>query len=118
MAKRLLFSTCASDAVESCSFLGIAFQFGVTGVADCMREALFQAFHRDQSVRNNLAVVYKEIYLSTDDNKSSRQIAVARANHLIDLMKKLQPGQSPALTQLIATWYKNEELNNELLQVI
>lgn len=84
-----------------------------------MREALFQAFHRDQSVRNNLAVVYKEIYLNTDDNKkSSRQAAVARANNLIDLLKKLQPGQSPALTELVTTWYKNEELNNELLQVI
>nr|XP_012231606.1 PREDICTED: condensin complex subunit 1 isoform X2 [Linepithema humile] len=118
MAKRLLFSTCASDAVESCTFLGIAFQFGVTGAADCMRETLFQAFHRDQSVRNNLAAVYKEIYLTSDDKKSTRQIAVTRANHLINLMKKLQPGQSPALTQLIVTWYKNEELNSELLQVL
>ncbi|XP_011702254.1 PREDICTED: condensin complex subunit 1 isoform X2 [Wasmannia auropunctata] len=120
MAEKLLFSTSAGDAVESCTFLGTAFQFGVTGAAHSMREALFQVFHRDQSVRNNVAEVYKEIYLdNTNNNKrSSRQIAVARANRLIELLKELKPGQSPALTLLIVTWYENGELNSELLQVL
>lgn len=119
IAEKLLFSTCAGDAVESCTFLGIASQFGVTGAVNCVRNALFQVFHRDQSVRNNVALVYKEIYLDTDNNKrSNRQIAVTRANRLISFIKELQPGQSPALTELIATWYKNGDLNNELLQVI
>lgn len=118
MARKLLFSTSAGDAVESCTFLGTAFQFGVTGAADSMREALFQVFHRDQSVRNNVAMVYKEIYLDTNNNnRSSRQIAVARANRLIELLKELKPGQSSALTLLIMTWYENGELNSELLQV-
>lgn len=118
MAEKLLFSTTAGDAVESCTFLGTAFQFGVTGAADSMREALFQVFHRDQSVRNNVAVVYKEIYFDTNnDKRSTRQIAVARANRLIELLKELKPGQSPALTLLIVTWYENGELNSELLQV-
>lgn len=118
MAEKLLFSTSAGDAVESCTFLGTAFQFGVTGAADSMREALFQAFHRDLSVRNNVAMVYKEIYLDTSDNKrSSRQVAIARANRLIELLKELKPGQSSALTLLIVTWYENGELNSELLQV-
>ncbi|XP_077268187.1 CAP-D2 condensin subunit isoform X3 [Temnothorax americanus] len=119
MAEKLLFSTWAGDAVESCTFLGVAFQFGVTGAADSMREALFQVFHRDQSVRNNVAVVYKEIYLDTNnDKRSTRQIAVARANRLIELLKELKPGQSQALTLLIVTWYENKELNSELLQVL
>ncbi|XP_071628166.1 condensin complex subunit 1 isoform X2 [Temnothorax longispinosus] len=119
MAEKLLFSTCAGDAVESCTFLGVAFQFGVTGAADSMREALFQVFHRDQSVRNNVAVVYKGIYLDTNNDKRSiRQIAVARANRLIELLKELKPGQSQALTLLIVTWYENKELNSELLQVL
>lgn len=119
MAKRLLFSTCAGDAVESCTFLGTAFQFGVTGAADCVREALFQVFHRDQSVRNNVATVYKDIYLNiNNDKRSDRQVAVVRANRLIDLLKELKPGQSPALAELIATWYEKNELNSELLQVI
>lgn len=118
MAEKLLFSTTAGDAIESCTFLGIAFQFGVTGAADSMREALFQVFHRDQSVRNNLAVVYKEIYFDTNnDKRSTRQIAVARANRLIELLKELKPGQSPALTLLFVMWYENGELNSELLQV-
>lgn len=120
MAEKLLFSTCAGDAVESCTFLGTAFQFGVAGTASCVRNALFQVFHRDQSVRNNIAVVYKEIYLDTiaNDKRSDRQIAVACANRLIDLLKDLQPGQSPALAQLIVTWYEKDALNSELLQVI
>ncbi|KYN50528.1 PREDICTED: condensin complex subunit 1 [Trachymyrmex cornetzi] len=119
IAEKLLFSICAGDAVESCTFLGTAFQFGVTGAADSMREALFQVFHRDQSVRNNVAVVYKEIYLDmNNDKRSIRQIAVARANCLIELMKELKPGQSLALTLLIVTWYENGELNSELLQVL
>jgi len=119
MAERLLFSTCAGDAIESCTFLGIASQFGVTGADSSVREALFQVFHRDQSVRNNVAIVYKEIYLNmNNDKRSDRQIAIARANRLIDLLKELQPGQSPALAQLIATWYENGELNSELLQVL
>lgn len=119
MAEKLLFSACAGDAVESCTFLGTAFQFGITGAASAVRNALFQVFHRDQSVRNNVAIVYKEIYLDNDnDKRSNRQNAIVRANRLIDLLKELQPGQSPALAQLIAAWYKNEELSNELLQVI
>ncbi|RLU17541.1 hypothetical protein DMN91_009776 [Ooceraea biroi] len=119
MAEKLLFSTCAGDAVESCTFLGTASQFKVTGADNSVREALFQVFHRDQSVRSNVAMVYKEIYLSIDNNKrSDRQIAVARANHLVNLLKELQPGQSPALAQLIATWYENGELNSELLQIL
>lgn len=118
IVEKLLFSTCAGDAVESCTFLGTAFQFGVTGAADSIREALFQVFHRDQSVRNNVAVVYKETFLDiNNDKRSSRQIAVARANRLIELLKELKPGQSSALTLLIATWYEKEELNSELLQV-
>jgi len=118
MAEKLLFSTSAGDAVESCTFLGTAFQFGVTGAAYSMREALFQMFHRDQSVRNNVALMYKEIYLDiNNDKRSSRQIAVARANRLIELLKEVKPGQSSALALLIVTWYENEELNSELLQV-
>jgi len=118
MAEKLLFSTCAGDAVESCTFLGTAFQFGVTGATNSIREALFQVFHRDQSVRNNVAVVYKDIYLnSNNDKQSARQIAVIRSNRLINLLKELRPGQSPALVQLIVTWYENGELNSELLQV-
>lgn len=117
MAEKLLFSTSVGDAVESCTFLGTAFQFGVTGAAHSMREALFQMFHRDQSVRNNVALMYKEIYLEMNDKRSSRQIAVARANRLIELLKEVKPGQSSALTLLIVAWYENEELNSELLQV-
>ncbi|XP_029170808.1 condensin complex subunit 1 [Nylanderia fulva] len=119
MAEKLLFSTSPGDAVESCTFLGTAFQFGVTGAASAIREALFQVFHRDQSVRSNVAVVYKNIYFDIDNDKqSARQIAVTRANRLINLLKELQPGQSPALAQLIVTWYENGELNSELLQVL
>ncbi|CAL1675876.1 unnamed protein product [Lasius platythorax] len=119
VAEKLLFSTCAGDAVESCTFLGTAFQFGVTGAASSVREALFQVFHRDQSVRNNVAVVYKNIYLDiSNDKQSARQIAVTRTNRLINLLKELQPGQSPALAQLIVTWYENGELSSELLQVL
>lgn len=120
IAEKLLFSTCAGDAVESCTFLGTAFQFGVAGSDSCVRNALFQVFHSDQSVRNNIAVVYKEIYLdaAVNNKQSERKIAVTRANRLINLLKELQPGQSPALAQLAATWYEKGDLNNELLQVI
>ncbi|EFN85409.1 Condensin complex subunit 1 [Harpegnathos saltator] len=120
MAEKLLFSTCAGDAVESCTFLGTAYQFGVTGTAKCVRNALFQVFHRDQSVRNNIAMVYKQIYLDVDanDKRSDRQIAVTCANRLIGLLKDLQPGQSPALAQLVATWHESGELNSELLQML
>lgn len=118
MAEKLLFSTCAGDAVESCTFLGTAFQFGVTGAANSVREALFQVFHRDQSVRKNVALVYKDIYLNSGSDKQlARQIAVICSNRLIDLLKELQPGQSPALVQLIVTWYENGDLNSELLRV-
>lgn len=118
MAEKLLFSTCAGDAIESCTFLGTAFQFEITGASKSIRNALFQVFHRDQSVRNNVAAVYKEIYFYADNTKSSRQIAIICANRLIDLLKELEPGQSPALAQLVTLWYEHGELNNELLQVI
>lgn len=118
MAEKLLFSTTASDAVEAAALLGIAYQFGIAGAAAAIREALFQVFHRDQSVRNNIAAVYKSIYLSSSENKASeRQKALACVKALIELLKGLQPGQSQALTQLISTWYTKNELGDEELQV-
>ncbi|XP_076383101.1 CAP-D2 condensin subunit isoform X2 [Megalopta genalis] len=119
LAKKLLFSTTAGDAVEACALLGIACQFGIAGATAGIRDALFQIFHRDQSVRNNLAVVYKQIYLKNNENKkSSRQIALTCVKALIDLLKSLQPGQSQALSQLIVTWCTNKELGDEELQVL
>lgn len=119
MAERLLFSTTASDAVEACALLGIACQFGVAGAADAIRDALFQVFHRDQSVRNNIAIVYKDLYLHKDGNQQSkRKETLTCVKSLINLLKELQPGQSQALTQLILTWYNNGDINNEILQVI
>ncbi|XP_017757299.1 PREDICTED: condensin complex subunit 1 [Eufriesea mexicana] len=119
MAEKLLFSTTASDAIEACALLGIAYQFGVAGAADAIRDALFQVFHRDQSVRNNIAMVYKDLYLNKNENqKSKRQETLQCVKSLIDLLKGLQPGQSQALTQLISTWYNNDDINNEILQVL
>ncbi|KAG7205865.1 hypothetical protein KM043_007797 [Ampulex compressa] len=119
MAENLLFSTTASDAVEACTLLGTAYQFGVAGAANAIQKALFQVFHRDQSVRNNVALVYKQIYLDYDENqRSERQKALLCVKKLIDLFKTLQPGQSPALAQLLLAWYNEQELNNEVLQVL
>lgn len=118
-AEKLLFSTTATDAVEACSLLGIAYQFGISGAASAIRDALFQTFHRDQSVRNNLADVYKQIYLEkNNDKKSTRQKALTCVKALIELLKSLQPGQSQALSQLIIAWYNNHEVGDEELQVI
>ncbi|XP_076167655.1 CAP-D2 condensin subunit [Ptiloglossa arizonensis] len=119
MVEKLLFSTTAGDAIEACTLLGTAYQFGVARATVAMRDALFQVFHRDQSVRNNIAVVYKEIYLNNNINKTSgRQKALLSVKNLIELLKRLQPGQSQALSQLILAWYTNNEVNNEELQVL
>ncbi|KAK1132275.1 hypothetical protein K0M31_016395 [Melipona bicolor] len=119
MAEKLLFSAVATDAIEACTLLGVAYQFGVAGAATAICDALFQVFHRDQSVRNNIAVVYKDLYLNNHENqKSKRQEALTCVKSLIDLVKGLQPGQSQALTQLILTWYNNKDIDNEVLQVL
>lgn len=119
MTEKLLFSTTATDAIESCTLLGIASKFGIVGSAVAIRDALFQVFHRDQSVRNNIAVVYKDLYLNKNENqKSKRQKALTCMRSLIDLLKELQPGQSQALTQLILIWYNNNDIDNEMLQVL
>lgn len=114
----LLFSTTSSDAVEACTLLGIACQFGVTGAKDSVNKALFQVLHNDQSVRHNLAAVYKQIYLdNTESQKSSRQRAITCVKSLINLVKELQPGQSSSLEELIKLWYSNKEISEETLQV-
>ncbi|XP_076282236.1 CAP-D2 condensin subunit isoform X2 [Lasioglossum baleicum] len=119
MAEKLLFSTTAGDAVESSALLGTACQFGVIGAATAVHNALFQIFHQDESVRNNLADVYKQIYLKDNRNKkSSRQTAVMCVKALIGLLKSLKPGESQALSQLIVTWCNNKDLGNEELQVL
>lgn len=119
MAEKLLFSETASDAVEACTLLGTAYQFGVVGATTAICDALYQVFHRDPSVRNNIAEVYKSIYLVNNENqKSERQKALTCVKALIELLKALQPNRSPALTQLILTWYNNNDINSEILQVI
>lgn len=119
MVEKLLFSSTAGDAVEACTLLGVAYEFGVTGAADSIREALLQVFHRDQSVRNNIAMVYKGLYLDKDEGqKSERQKALACVKALIELVKKLEPGQSKALTKLILMWYENDDINSEVVQIL
>ncbi|XP_029054482.2 condensin complex subunit 1-like [Osmia bicornis bicornis] len=119
MAEKLLFSETASDAVEACTLLGTANQFGVVGATTAIRDALYQVFHRDPSVRNNIAEVYKSIYLvNNESQKAERQKALTCVKALIELLKSLQPNQSPALTQLVLTWYNNNDINSEVLQVL
>ena len=80
---------------------------------------MYQVFVRDQSVRDNVALVYKEIYLCTNEIvQSSRQKALMTVTKLIELLKSLELGQSPALTQLIIAWRAKDELTAENLQVI
>ncbi|KAI4480327.1 hypothetical protein M0804_010325 [Polistes exclamans] len=115
----LLFSTTSSDAIEACALFGTACQFGVTGASATMCKALFQVFHNDQSVRLNLATVYKEVYLhNSEPQKSSRQTTITRVKSLINLVKKIQPGQGTALEELIKIWYIDKEINEETLQVL
>ncbi|XP_076630904.1 CAP-D2 condensin subunit [Colletes latitarsis] len=119
MVEKLLFSTTAGDAIEACTFLGTAYQFGIAGAVTAIRDALHQVFHHDQSVRKNVAIVYKEIYLNNNVDKiSNRQKALMRVKALIALLKELQPGQSQALNKLIVEWYTNNELSNEEIQVL
>ncbi|XP_046144629.1 condensin complex subunit 1-like isoform X3 [Osmia bicornis bicornis] len=119
MAEKLLFSETASDAVEACTLLGTAYQFGVVGATTAICDALYQVFHRDPSVRNNIAEVYKSIYLvNNESQKSERHNALTCVKALVELLKSLQPNQSPALTQLILTWYNNNDINSEVLQVL
>jgi len=118
VVENMLFSTTAGDAVEACTFLGTACQFAVPKAMAGVRKALFQVFSRDQSVRNNVASVYNEIYLqSKEANQSTRQKAMTSVNGLIDLQRGLKPGQSPALCQLIGTWRGNKQLDDAELQV-
>lgn len=118
MIEHLLFSTTVGDAVESCALLGAAYQFEIKGADRGIRKALYQVFVREQSVRDNVAIVYKEIYLCENEAvQSSRQKALKSANKLIDLVKSLEAGQSPALAQMIVTWRTKDEFNGEILQV-
>lgn len=114
----LLFSTTSSDAVEACTLLGIACQFGVTGATASVNKALFLVLHNDQSVRRNVATVYKQIYLNSNESqKSNRQRAIICVKSLINLVQKLQPGQSSSLEELIKLWYNDKEISEETLQV-
>ncbi|KAF7403509.1 hypothetical protein HZH68_006303 [Vespula germanica] len=119
LVEALLFSTTSSDAIEACSLLGIACQFGVTGATASVNKALFQVLHNDQSVRRNVATVYKQIYLNSNESqKSTRQRAIICVKSLINLVKKLQPGQSSSLEELIKLWYNDKEISEETLQVL
>ncbi|XP_015587406.1 condensin complex subunit 1 [Cephus cinctus] len=118
-AEHLLFSTTASDAVEACAFLGTACQFRVAGAINGVRKALFQVFSRDQSVQDNVANVYKELYLGTNQQyQSGRQRGLASVKALIRFVMDLEPGQSPALTQLIVSWCNSKDLDADALQVM
>lgn len=105
------------DAVEACSFLGAAYQFQIEGALAGVRKALFQIFSRDQSVRDNLAIVYKEIYLDHSNQGTNRGKALQSVKSLIQLLDGMLPGQSTALAKLIVLWRSNSELDTEALKV-
>lgn len=107
------------DGIEACSFLGTAHQFQVPGSLAGVRKALFQVFSREQSVRDNLVLVYKDIYLNVNHEQlSGRQKALNSVKALVNLLDGMQPGQSPALSKLITSWRANNELDAETLKVM
>jgi len=77
--------------------MGTAFQFGVIGAANSMREALSQVFHRDQFVRNNVAMMYKKIYL---DMNNKRQTVDPSSN------SRCTCKSSDRITERIKAWTK------------
>ncbi|XP_066603695.1 condensin complex subunit 1 [Prorops nasuta] len=119
MVKYLLFSIMPGDAVEAVTFLGVAYQFGIKGAASSVHKAILLVFNRDQSVQKAVGDVYKDIYLNIHEtNRTDRQKALSSARGLITLLKGLESGQSLALQQLITGWYKDQEIDNETLQVL
>ncbi|KAL7299993.1 hypothetical protein TKK_0007307 [Trichogramma kaykai] len=119
LVEKLLYSVNPGDAIEACSFLGAAYQFQINGALGGVRKALFQIFCKDQSVRDNLASVYKEIYLDHSGSQlSNRQKALLSVKALIQLLDGMQPGQSSALSKLLVSWRTNNELDTESLKVM
>lgn len=115
----LLAAAAPAVAIEACTFLGTAFLFNIDGAVAAIRKALSQVFSREESVRNNVAAVYKDIYLmKSQNNQTDRQTAIASVNGLMELFKGLQGSQSPALVQLITIWFANGSLTEEHLQVM
>ncbi|KAK0180325.1 hypothetical protein PV327_005980 [Microctonus hyperodae] len=119
VVESMLYAAAPAVAIEACTFLGVAYEFNVTGATAGIRKSLSQVFSRDESVRNNVAIVYKDIYLkSKQQNLSHRQVAMASVNGLIELFKGLEPGQSPALAQLISIFIASNDLNETTLQIM
>uniref|UniRef100_A0A0C9QRP5 Condensin complex subunit 1 n=1 Tax=Fopius arisanus TaxID=64838 RepID=A0A0C9QRP5_9HYME len=108
----MLFSSTVTVAVEACTLLSTALTLKIPGADQGIRKALSQVFSREESVRNNVATIYRDIYLMNNGKKATTSAAV---NGLINLFKGLQPGQSPALAHLIAIWLANKDLTNDHL---
>ncbi|XP_046412431.1 condensin complex subunit 1 [Neodiprion fabricii] len=119
VAEIQLSSISPSDAIEACSFLGIACQFNVEGAKDAMRKALRQVYSSDVSVCENLAKVYTELYIrDSEQYTSERHKALVIAKALIKMVKSLEPGESPALTKLITLWREKEVISAEVFRVL
>ncbi|XP_063980130.1 condensin complex subunit 1 [Diachasmimorpha longicaudata] len=110
--KLLLCSPTVTVAVEACTLLSTAVKMKIPGADAGIRRALSQVFSREESVRNNVAIIYRDIYLMNNNKKATISSTVAG---LINLFRGLEPGQSPALAHLIAIWLENKDLNDDHL---
>ncbi|KAJ8687031.1 hypothetical protein QAD02_022825 [Eretmocerus hayati] len=119
IVEKLLYSVNPGDAIEACSFLGAAYQFQIAGALESCRKALFQVFCKDQSVRDNVAVVYKDIYLDHSGSQMTpRTKALQSVKSLIKLLDGMGSGQSTALAKLIVSWRSTNDLDAEALKVM
>ncbi|XP_057328550.1 condensin complex subunit 1 [Microplitis mediator] len=116
--KQMLNAATPGVAIESCTLLGTAYKFNISGAEKAFHTALLQAFSRDESVKKNVAEVYKEIYFQSEVNIPNRQRAIISVNGLINLLKTLKSGQSPALEQLVSEWCDKKDLDEESWQVM
>lgn len=119
--KNLLFSTTTSDAIEAAALLGIAEKFGISDTSSGVQLALFQVLHKDESIKNNVTEVYKESLFGKDDDRKKitpREKAIREVTRLIGKLKAMQPGQSPALASMIASWKENNTIGNEHFKVV
>ncbi|KAF7997890.1 hypothetical protein HCN44_009288 [Aphidius gifuensis] len=117
-----LYADVPTVAIEACTLLQTVQKYEVNGSKEAIQKALSQVFSREESVRNNVAIVYKEIYLNRGEEKQANGTILpasqAAVNGLLKLFKGLECGQSSALIQLISIWLTNNDLTDTHIQIM
>lgn len=115
--ERPLFGQSSMEAVEAIEFFTTAYQFSAGDSRRVIKEMIPLIWSRTPGIKEAIIEAFKNLYVESSQTTSKGK-AMQAAKRLIKLLKELDQDQKSGLEELIHSWFQNNDLDKEFIQVL